>query len=257
MTDFLHKYPVLVFLTLLSGCGSKQSENYETTVESMGKHTDPDQDAAGGNTCLLAYQDKYDQLLGEADVLGATGFSRDLMETKYNKVMKNPSHHSFEYKFANKRIGRVLGLDSDIELKDIVTVASIKPMSLKQFKDSYRVVTDQEMQAARQALNDVADGKSQDPDAKAAMEKAREHNVSGESVKKVGGGILSVIGEVSKANTEVTGLGDAAVWNTISDDLYVLQNGVKFEVKASVDNDKERNKATAIALAKIILGKCK
>lgn len=256
MTGFLPKYLALAVLVLLSGCG-KQSENNETAVETAEKHRTSDPDAAGGNTCLLAYSDKYDQLLGEADVLDATGFSKNVMETEYNKVLKNPVYHSFEYKFKNKRVGMAFGLDMEIEQKDIVKVAFIKPMSMKQFRDSYRVVTDQEMQAAKQALADIADEKSTDPDAKAALQKAKEHNVSGESVKKVGGGMLDIIKEVSKANTDVADLGDAAVWNTATNDLYVLQNGVKFEVNASVDNDKEKNKAVAIAMAKIILNKCK
>lgn len=215
-----------------------------------------DQDASGGNTCLLAYQEKYDQLIEEADVLLVTGFSREVMTAKSNVVLKNPAHHSFEYRFKNGRIGKVIGLDLETELPDKVIVSSITPMSLKSFKDSYRVITEDEIAKAKDALDDIADGKSNNPDAQAAVQKAKEHNVSSESLKKVGGGIMNVMKEVSKANTDVSGLGDAAVWNTVTNDLYLLQNGVKVEITANVSNDTERNRAVAIELAEKILAKC-
>ena len=215
-----------------------------------------DPDASGGNTCLLAYQQKYDQLIAESEVSAATGFSPGVMETKYNKVMK-PEYHSFQYTFKNGRKGKVLGFDREMELSDVVSVGSIKAMSLQQFKDSYRVVTDEEMQAVQEALNDLSDGGSGNDQADAALKKAKDQNLDKKTIRKAGGGILSTIKEVSKANTPVAGVGDAAVWNPVTDDLHVLQDGVKFDLKASISNDKEVNKALAIKLAQKVLEHCK
>lgn len=261
MINFIPKSVTLAAgLILAVSCSSEQknglASDMEEAIADIGKPGSPDPDASGGNTCLLEYQGKYDRLIEEADVLGATGFSKDAMETRYSKVLKNPVHHSFEYRFKNGRVGKTFGVSGEVELKDIVKVSSINPMSLKQFKDSYRIVTEQEMQAAKQALDDIAEGKSTEPDAKAALRKAEEHNISKESVKKTGGGMLDIFREVSKANTDVSGLGDAAVWNTATDDLYVLQNGVKFEIKVNVSNDEEKNKAVALEIARKILAKC-
>lgn len=247
------------FILTVSCSGEQKGtsvSDIEDAITNIDRPDVPDADVSGGNTCLLGYLDEYDRLVEEADVLGITGFSREVMEVKYNKALKNPVDHSFEYRFKNGRIGKAFGFDKEIELKDIVKVSSIKPMSLKQFKDSYRVVTEEEMAKAREALADIADGNTSDPDAKAALQKAKDHQVSSESVKKAGGGLLDAIKEVSKANTDVPGLGDAAVWNTVTDDLYVLQDGVKVEIKASVSNAKEKNKAAAMELARKILAKC-
>ena len=251
---------LMAVLYLMASCNSRRDQKHvsvaENALDNMEKTADRDPGKPGGNTCLLGYQDKYDRLIEEKHVLAITGFSKDVMETKYSNALKNPANHSFEYRFRNGRIGKTFGFDKEIELKDIVKVSSIRPMSLKQFKDSYRVVTEEEMAKAREALTDAADGKSSDPDARAALQKAKDHQVSSETVKKVGGGVLDAIKEVSKANTDVPDLGDAAVWNTVTDDLYVLQNGVKVEIKASVSNDKGKNKAAAMELAGKILGKC-
>lgn len=252
----------ILFFLLLISCksGDDKSEtpgavNIENAIAEAEARRGADPAASGGNTCLLAYQEKYDQLIGEQEVLDVTGFRADVMETKYNKVMK-PEYHSFDMKFKNKRKGKVRGLDIVMELPDVVSVGAIKSMSLNQFKDSYRVVSDEEMQAARDALNDMADGKSSDPEAAAALDAAEKQNVSKETVKKVGGGVLDVIKEVGKANTVVEGVGDAAVWNTVSNELYVLQNGVKFQVRAEVSEDTGKNKAIAMEIARRILKKC-
>ncbi len=229
-------------------------KDLEAAIGNAG-YPDSDSGPAGGNKCLLQYQQQYDQLLSEADVLTLTGFSKSVMSTDYAKVMK-PEHHSFKFTFANKRIGKVKGIDHELELKDMVAVAGIKAMSLKQFKESYRIVTEEEIKLAKEALDNVVDGKSGNKDAEKAMEKATEHKVSKETIKNTGNDILGIIKEVSAANTVVTGLGDAAVWNFVSNDLFVLHKGVKFEVKVDIGSDGEKNKTIALQLANIILNKC-
>ena len=69
--------------------------------------------------------------------------------------------------------------------------------------------------------------------------------------------MTNAFSEIAKAYIKVEGLGDAAVWNTKTNELNVLQNGVKFTLVTDLSNDKEVNKGLAISLAKIILDKCK
>lgn len=250
---------VIVSFSLYS-CGNggeKKQNGNDINIEAVinSKSTDPN--AKGDNKCLLDYQQKYDALLSESDVIAATGFSGKTPETKYNKALKNPEYHGFKYKFKNGRKGKVKGLDMQMELPDVVEIRSIKPMSLNAFNQNYRAISDEEMNVAKDVLDEVADGKSGDAEADAALKKAKEQNISKEQIKKTGGGVMDAMKEVSKGYRTVEGLGDAARWNVVSNELYVLQNGVQFVILSEVSNDNEKNKPVAITLAKIILDKCK
>ncbi|WP_127125085.1 hypothetical protein [Pseudoflavitalea rhizosphaerae] len=197
---------------------------------------------AGDNTCLLGYQTKYDELLSTGLVLSATGFSSEVMTTQYNKVLK-PEHHSYQFKFLNKRIGKIKGLSGELELPDIVAVQSIKPMTPDQFAQSYRAVTSAEMEVAKETLEDMTD-------------QSEQQEVEKETTKKAGNSLLNTFREVSEAYSQVAGLGDNASWNSITNELAVLQKGVKFEIRAEISNDTEKNKSVAIELAKAVLSKC-
>lgn len=248
-----------VCLILLSCANSGNSKevgndiNIKAVINSQ--FTDPN--VKGDNKCLLDYQQKYDALLTESDVIAATGFSAKTIETKYNKALKNPEHHGFKYKFKNGRKGKVKGLDMEMELPDVVEIKTIKSMSLSTFKQNYSAVADEEIKAAKDVLDKVVDGKSGDANAEAALKNARAHDVSKEQIKEIGGGIMDVMKEVSRGYRTVNGLGDAARWNVVSNELYVLQNGVQFVIFSEVGKDHEKNKSIAIQLAEIILDKCK
>ncbi|MBX9449752.1 MAG: hypothetical protein KL787_08570 [Taibaiella sp.] len=246
-------------LTLCS-CGhndKKKQNGNGINIDAVTNSTSRDPNAKGDNKCLLDYQSKYDALVSEEDILLTTGFSKDVMETKYNKVLKNPENHEFVYKFENGRMGKIPGIKSEMAVPDLVAIRSIKPMSLTTFNQSYQAATDAQMQAANDALNDIADGNSGDADADEAMKKAKEQNISKDEIKKTGGALTDAFKEVSKGYRMVEGLGDAAVWNVVTHELHVLQNGVKFEIRTDISNDTEKNKSVAVKLAEIVLNKCK
>lgn len=226
----------------------------ESAIENAESRRKTGPNASGGNKCLLDYQAKYDQLLSEADVITATGFSKNKMETKYNKVLKNTEYHDVKFKFKNGRISEK-GITKGLALPDVVSVKGIKAMSLSDFENSYRAITDEEMKLAKDALNDATEGKSGDADA--AVKKAEELNVSKEQVKKTGGVLMDAMKEVSRGYRVVENLGDAARWNVVTNELVVLQNGVKFEISADISNDNGQNKSAAVKLAEIVLNKCK
>lgn len=251
-----------IFISLVSCTQNKSTKSnldnvdLESAIENAESRRKADPNASGGNKCLLDYQTKYDQLLSEAEVITATGFSKDEMETKYNRVLKNPEYHDFKFKFKNGRISEK-GITKGLALPDVVSVKGIKAMSLSDFENSYRAITDEEMQIANDALNDATEGKSGDAEADAAVKKAEELNVSKEKVKKTGGVLMDAMKEVSKGYRTIEELGDAARWNVVTSELVVLQNGVKFEILADISNDNEKNKSVAVILAEIILNKCK
>lgn len=249
----------LLCLTLFS-CGNndgKKQNGNDINLDAVINSKSNDPNAKGDNKCLLDYQNKYDALLAETDVLNATGFSKDVMETKYNNRLNNPENDEFVYKFKNGRMGKVRGFNNEMQLPDMIVVRSIKPMSPTTFNQTYREVTDEQMQAANDALDEIAEGNSGDADADKAMKKAKEQNIGKDQIKKTGGALTGAFKEVSKGYRTVEGLGDAAVWNVVTNELYVLQNGVKFEIRTDISNDTEKNKSVAVKLAEIVLSKCK
>lgn len=245
----------------LFSCGENKNNSNSNKngldLEAIANKKSKDPNASGDNQCLLDYQTKYDQLLSEDEVIAVTGFSKDVLKTKSSTVLKNPEYHSFEYKFDNGRMRTIPMIDRKMQMPDVVKVSSIKAISLSAFENTYKAISDEEMQVAKDVLNDVADGKSGDAEAEAALEKAKEKNVSKEQVKEIGSGIMDAMKEVSKGYRVVENLGDAARWNIVSNELYVLQNGVQFVIVCEVNDDNEKNKSVAIDLAKQILEKCK
>ncbi|MFC2185762.1 hypothetical protein ACFCT7_00500 [Fulvivirgaceae bacterium LMO-SS25] len=228
----------------------------ESAIKNAEDRRKIDPNASGDNQCLLDYQSKYDQLLSEDNVITVTGFSKDVMETESSTVLKNPEYHSFEYKFNNGRMRNVPLLGRDLQIPDVVSVKSIKAISLAEFESTYRAISDEEMEVAKDALIDAAEGKSGEAEANEAVKKAEELNLSKEQVKDIGGGIMDAIKEVSKGYRIIENLGDAARWNLVSYEIYVLQNGVQFVILCDVSDDNEKNRSVAIDLAKIILNKC-
>lgn len=257
-------YTFLFFSLILISCSENKNKltnsgeiDLESAIDNAESRRKLDPNASGGNSCLLDYQSKYDQLVSETDVLTATGFSKEKLETKYQKVMKSPEYHEFLFKFKNKRIGKVRGLTREMEIPDIVKVRGIKAMSLNDFENNYRALTDEEMDLANQAVDDILEGKSGEAEAEAAVKKAEEQNISKEQVKEVSGELMDAFKEVSEGYRKVMNLGDAARWNLVTNELVVLQNGVKFELMIDVSNDPKINQKVAFDLAQIILNKCK
>lgn len=252
-----------LFLSIIS-CSDKENStsnsgeiDLEGAIENAENRRKADPNASGGNKCLLDFQSKYDQLLSEQDILTATGFSKDLMEIKYQKVLKNPEYHEMVYNFKNKRVSYIPQIKMKAEIKDAISVRSIKPMSLTQFENSYKAISEEEMQVARDMVDDVTEGNSGEADAEAAMQKAKEQNISNEQIKETSNVMMDAFKKVSEGYRVVDGLGDAARWNIVTNELTVLQNGVQFQIMSDVSNDLEKNKSVAIDLAKKILDKCK
>lgn len=257
-------YVLIIGFLMIISCSDKNNStsnpgeiDLESAIENAESRRKADPNASGGNKCLLDFQSKYDQLLSEQDILTATGFSKDLMEIKYQKVLKNPEYHEMVYNFKNKRVSYIPQIKMKAEIKDAISVRSIKPMSLTQFENSYKAISEEEMQVARDMVDDVTEGNSGEADAEAAMQKAKEQNISNEQIKETSNVMMDAFKKVSEGYRVVDGLGDAARWNIVTNELTVLQNGVQFQIMSDVSNDLEKNKSVAIDLAKKILDKCK
>jgi len=218
------------------------------------KRRGADPDASGGNKCLLAYQEKYDQLLTKDIVLALTGFDERKMGVKYNKIMK-PEYHSVNYTFDNQRVRERGGYT--MPFKDHVQLGGIKAMSLAQFNDSYRAVTAEEDQLVDEVLEDMHEGKVTDPAAQEAISNLEKQGVDKETAKQATGTLRDAFKKVAEGYRKVEGLGDAAVWNVETLELVVLDNGVKFDLQVDTKNTNDENKAVAIELARKLLDACK
>ncbi len=255
----------LLIMVITASCGNKNGNStgkgvdadLEDAISKAENRRDADPDAKGGNICLLNYQEKYDQLLTEEMVLDATGFSKDVIKIKYSKALKNPEYHSVSYRFANKRIGKVKEVGIEMELNDDVVLKSIKPLSLNQFKDTYRVVSQQERDLANQKIDDAVEGRSEDPEANAKIKELDKMGVDKKTTKGAANMIKDAFSNVAKSYRNVEGLGDAATWNTHTNTLNVLQNGVQFELYVEVSNEQEKNRKVAIDIAGKLLDRCK
>jgi hypothetical protein len=255
---------LMLSVALAVSCGKSNNDNtggvdvdLDDAISQAESRRAADPDAKGGNTCLLDFNEKYDQYLTEDLVISVTGFSKDVMDFEYSKALKNPAYHSVSYKFKNKRRGKVQGLDMELELKDAITITSIKPMSMNDFSTTYKVVTDEQLKVANQTIDDVVDGKIEDKEVAARLKEAEERGIDKKTTKGAIGVMKGAFEKVGKSYTPVEGLGDAATWNTYSNNLNVLQNGVQFELSVDVSNDQEKNREVAIAIAKLLLKKCK
>ncbi len=250
-------------LLLLSACSSNKDGNniqgninMEQAISNAEKRSGADPNTSGGNTCLLDYASRYDQLLTTEMVLLATGFSDATMKTKYQKLMKNNAYHEVTYSFKNGRQGSITGLKGIYTIPDVIALSSIKAMSLQQFNDSYRALTDEEEEAVEEAKKEVLSGKSGDKDADKALDKLKREGLSEEQTRKTTNVLTNAFKEVAKAWQVLEGLGQAARWNTRTQELVILQNGVQFALRIDISNDSARNKSVAMGLAKEILAKC-
>lgn len=260
----MKKHLIILSAAFLWACSAKKEGETAGTIGGIDvegaikeaenrRQTDPD--ASGGNKCLMGYQTKLDQLLTADLVIRATGFSEGGMDSAYTRIM-GPAYHDVQYKFKNGRMGQISGLNGQYPLKDHISLGGIKPISLAQFKDSYRVMSEEEAQIAKDAFEEVTEGKGGDKQADEALKKAKEKNIDKETVKKAGGALMNAFREVSEGYRLEKDLGDAARWNAVTNRMTVLQNGVQFELSVEVSNDSEKNRETARTIAKEILKKC-
>jgi hypothetical protein len=215
------------------------------------------------NTCLMAYADKYDELFTLDDAVKITGFTKADVETEYSKIMKNNTYHDISYKWESTRIKmvKVANMEVKVPMKNLIEVSGIEAKTAEAFKRDFSLKTDAEItemnKNMNKAVDDAYEGKSESETANKAMAKVKEMGQIKEDVKAITGNMQdNAFSKVLKAYQPVENLADAASWNTFEQRLYVLKNGVKFQVTADLSDDTNFNKGKAIEAAKLILAKC-
>jgi hypothetical protein len=258
MKNITFLFTILVAL-IASACNNPNVKEGEKEISEI----IPEENKGGNNACLMAYADKYDELFTLDDAVKITGFAKVDAETEYSKIIKNTAYHHIAYRWKSDRmkIIKVSNMEVEVPVENTVEVSGIEAKTLEAFQRDYSVKTDAEIAALNKnmnkAMDDAFEGKSESETANKAMSKVKEMGQSKEDVKAITGNMQdNVFSKVLKAYQPVANLADAASWNTFEQRLYVLKNGVKFQITADLSDDANFNKQKAIAAAQLILAKC-
>lgn len=246
-----HMATLLLTTILAISCGNSHSQSGNTSATSVS--------TTSANNCLLTYADKLDQLLTAADAVAITGKPEAAMETKYSKVLKNTEYHEIFYKWpAEGRTKLYNGIK--VPQGDMVVLGSMKKMTEEEFTAQHTARTQEEIQHTQETMNSEMDkaleGQSSSDKANKAAKKLNDMGVEKSTTKAVTATIGGVFAKIAAAYVPVSGVGDAATWNSESERLYVLTGGVKFELGVNISDDTTINKEATITLAKKLLSKC-
>lgn len=252
--------PGLVLLLVMNSCDGKKDEENMQDVEALVNQaaTGIDADVSGENKCLLSFAGKLNELVTPQMAATATGLPAGNMHESYSKVLKNTAYHEMIYSWENGRMQEMpylTGKKINTQVSDKVAISGIKAMSVTQFKNTYRNVTQDEMAIAEKKTNDALQGKTGNEQVKKAVKKLDEIGADRNQAAAAAGELRGMFAEVTESYSDVSGLGDAASWNSFENRIYVLKGGVVFSINADL-GDTRRNKEIAVKLAREVLRKC-
>lgn len=216
------------------------------------KSGDAPGEAAG---CLLPYREKLDRLLTLDKASETAGRPKQQAVSKYNRVMKNASYHSMQYvwKTGRQKKMKVMGKIMTVPANDIVELHGLKEVTADYFNQSRRPPTQQQLAASQKEIDNAIEGKSSNPEANEKLRKLDEMKVGTQTQRATSGALNTAFAEAAKSYSEVTGLGQAAAWNSFENRLYILDDGVELVLTVDISNDSNVNREKAITLAKVLL----
>lgn len=213
-----------------------------------------DPKSKGGNTCLLSFTEKYDELLTMDMVSQATGKDAGGMIFGYQKIAKSSKYHDVSFSWKTGRKKNVSGLEVPVD--DYVKLTGIDAISLNKFKMSYKAVSAEDAQVLKNTANDAIDGKSNNKSVNDGLKQLDDMGISKDEQKKKMESLTNSAQSMTQGFVAIENLGDAAVWNTKTHTMYVFKNGAMFELVVDL-SDVAKNKDIAIAISQMILDKCK
>lgn len=243
----------LGLLIFFYSCGNKAADS--TAANSNPENTESETSKAETSSsaiCIYDYMDKYDQLLTLDDIKQHYDGDMSTAEFKYNKSEKASSQDTdkamYSWQSGRTRKMKIMGKDMEIAdnneiglhwLGSDLFMINGMPTPLECFKKFYRNVSKEEMDAAM---------------AKAEQIMKEREGVSAAEAKQASN-LGKSLGE-GQTFEDVNGIGEAASWKAQDSELKVLVGDKTFGIIARVGADNEVNKNLAIALAKVVLGKC-
>lgn len=245
-----------VTLAALVSCGQSNNPSASSTqVDPLDLELSPaDAHAKGGNTCLLAYAEKYDELLTKDMVASASGADAEQMTSGYQKIASSNAYHDVAYSWKGTLEKTVGGMTFPMD--DYVKLTGIDAISLFSFQSSYRAISEEQTRKLNNDMNEALDGNTDNSVVNQAIKKLDDMGISKEEQQEMMKGLTESAQKMTAGFTAVHDLGDAATWNSRTNTLYVFEIGAMFELVVEL-SDGERNLETATKLAKQILAKCK
>ena len=244
----------LTLLIFLSSCGNNATDS--TAANSNPENTETEASNAEPSSsviCIYDYMDKYDQLLTLDDIKKQYDGDISKAKFKYNKSEKASSQDTDKamYSWESGRTRKMKIMGTEMEMPDYNEIGlhwlgsdlfmiNDMPTPLECFKKFYRNVSQEEIDAALAKAEQIMKEK----EGVAAAEAKQASNLG----KSLGQG---------QTFEDVNGVGEAASWKAQDSELKVLVGDKTFGIIARVGADNDVNKNLAIALAKVVLGKCK
>lgn len=244
----------ILFITSLSlfafaSCNTSASKNdVEETI------TNIDPKAKGGNSCLLGYAEKYDELLTKDMVAQASGTSADKITFEYQKNAQNSKYQDVTYSWKTGRKKTISGME--IPVNDYIKITGVESISLNQFQMSYKAVTAKEAKTIMETTNEAVDGKIDNEAVNERLKKLDEMGISKEEQKKMMESFTNSAQKMTEGFAPVENLGDTATWNAKTNTMYVFKNGAMFELVVDL-TDVSTNSTVATQVSQQILDKCK
>lgn len=225
----------IAFCFLFIACKSKTNSTAETNLNKVANET------VGESTA--DWSGKLTELFTLEMAAAVTGYAQAEAKQDYNQVLKNTSTHSLAYRWEK---GRSKAINNPINNKtmeiptdDFIQLAWVRATTLKEFKHNYHTPTTEEKANAEQAMK----GKLKQMEQEGTIN--HEQSTSAETIATGLGDGLSF--------TEITGVGDYAVWNNKQKQLKVFYKGLEFEITAELTSDETVNKQKSIEAAKLIV----
>lgn len=197
--------------------------------------------AAEGKKIYEKYADNLDKLLTLDMVARITGFAKEKAKTDYSKVLKSKETHSIRYSWESGRMKEmeVMQRKMTIPQDDEVKLDWFKQISLEEFKQNYRSLTDEEKATAETALKEA--GIHEKDGSGNLASKMTEKSIKGLKVE------------------EVPDISDYAAFVTTvfagveSKELKVYHSGIMFSLVVNLKDDAAFNERKAMELAKAIV----
>lgn len=220
---------------LISACSGQGSN--------AGANSDPAKKAATINAD--DFSGKLDELLTLEMAAKVSGFKA----SDATKVHENNTHKAFggtskpprecNYYWENGRVRIVStgGNSMQVPRKDQVGINSVSNTTLERFQRNYGPLSEQQKRAATKQLEEEASKKGS-ADNQAADQEMLETGTAMIQNLKV---------------EEISGVGNAAVWYTNTNELKVFYKGLTFVLVVDVSDDNDLNKSKSIELANMII----
>lgn len=238
--------------------GSLMSCGQATPASTAGISNEINPKAKGQNSCLLAYAEKYSDLLTKEMAAEAMGMPADQAIMGISKLGLASNEYDYvQYEWENGREKLVKQINRKVKEKDYVKLTGIAATSLDNFKMTYRAVSDEDIGMLDEKIERSVRAEAPTAASKNAQKKLDDLGISREQQEQMMKDFSGMAKKVTHAYVTVENIGDAAVWNGIENTFYVFTNGAKFQVVVEVGEDPDQNKAIALALARTILARCK